>query len=144
MALKDIDELAEQLRYIAKEDELDYIKEGKNDYEKQNRFMKFWEKKDPSPGTKRNEIMQEYYKRIRGADKLFSTTYTPGWKTDMGMVFIIYGQPDNVDRHPYEMDSKPYEVWDYYSQNKQFVFIDNTGFGDYRLATPIWDTFRYR
>lgn len=144
MALKNIDDLADQLRYIAKDDELDYIKEGKNDFEKQKRFISFWDKKDPSPGTKRNEVMQEYYKRIRAADKLFSTTYTPGWKTDMGMVFIIYGQPDNVDRHPYEMDTKPYEVWDYYTANKQFVFVDNTGFGDYRLVTPIWDTFKYR
>lgn len=143
-AFKDIDKLISQLRYIAKDDEIDYMENGKNEYEKQKRFISFWEKKDPSPNTKRNEVMQEYYRRIRAADKLFSTTYTEGWKTDMGMVFIIYGQPDNVDRHPYEMDTKPYEVWDYYTQNKQFVFVDNNGFGDYRLVTPIWDTFRYR
>jgi GWxTD domain-containing protein len=143
MPLKDIDVLISQLQYIAKDDEMSYMKDGATDTEKQKRFIAFWEKKDPSPGTKRNEVMQEYYKRIRIADKMFSTSYTPGWRSDMGMVFIIFGMPDNIDRHPYEMDTKPYEVWDYYSINKQFVFVDDTGFGDYRLITPIWDTFRY-
>ena len=143
IALKDIDVLIDQLQYIAKDDELDYMRDGKTDIEKQKRFLDFWKKKDPSPNTKRNEIMQEYYRRLLNATKLFSTTYTPGWKTDMGMVFIIFGEPNNIERHPYDMDAKPYEIWDYYEDNKQFVFVDNTGFGDYRLITPIWDTFRF-
>jgi GWxTD domain-containing protein len=141
--LKDIGELIEQLQYIAKDDEMTYMRKGKTDTEKQKRFLEFWKKKDPSPNTKRNEVMQEYYKRLQNANKLFTNAYTPGWKTDMGMVFIIFGPPNNIDRHPYDMDSKPYEVWDYYQDNKQFVFVDNTGFGDYRLITPIWDTFRF-
>jgi hypothetical protein len=61
----------------------------------------------------------------------------------MGMVYVIFGEPSNIERHPYDMDQKPYEIWDYYDINRQFVFLDNTGFGDYRLITPIWDTFRY-
>jgi GWxTD domain-containing protein len=141
--LKEIDLLVDQLQYVAKEKEIDYIREGKTDAEKQKRFLEFWQKKDPSPGTKRNEYMQEYYIRVIIANKNFSTTYTQGWRTDMGMVFIIFGQPNNIDRHPYEMDTKPYEVWDYYELQKQFVFVDNSGFGDYRLTTPLWETFRY-
>lgn len=141
--LKDIGDLIEQLQYIAKDDELDFMRDGKDDAERQRRFLDFWKKKDPSPNTKRNEVMQEYYKRLATANKMFKNTYMPGWKTDMGMVFIIFGPPNNIDRHPYDMDSKPYEVWDYYQDNKQFVFVDNTGFGDYRLITPIWDTFRF-
>ncbi len=141
--LKNIDELIEQLQYIAKDEELDHMRDGKTDVEKQKRFLDYWKKKDPSPNTKRNEVMQEYYKRLMNANKFFSTTYTPGWKSDMGMVYIIFGEPSNIERHPYDMDTKPYEVWDYYGENKQFVFVDNTGFGDYRLITPIWDTFRF-
>ncbi len=61
------------------------------------------------------------------------------------MVFIILGSPDNIDRHPFEYDSKPYEVWQYYDLNHSFVFVDETGFGDYRLTTPLYgDLFRYR
>lgn len=141
--LKEIDLLVDQLQYVAKESEIDYIREGKTDSEKQKRFLEFWKKKDPSPNTRRNEFMQEYYKRVILANRSFSTSYTQGWRTDMGMVFIIFGQPNNVERHPYEMNSKPYEVWDYYNINRKFVFVDNSGFGDYRLTTPIWDTFRY-
>lgn len=143
LPLKDIDILVEQLQYIAKSDELDYIRDAKTESEKIKRFLDFWKKKDPSPNTKRNEVMQEYYRRVNAANKFFGNVYSQGWRTDMGMVFIIFGEPNNIERHPYDMDAKPYEIWDYYNDNKQFVFIDNTGFGDYRLVSPIWDTFRF-
>jgi GWxTD domain-containing protein len=143
LPMKDIDILIDQLQYIAKDDELSFMRDGKTDAEKQKRFIDFWKKIDPSPLTKRNEVMQEYYRRLKTADERFSTSYVKGWRTDMGMVYIIFGQPDNIDRHPYEMDTKPYEIWDYYNLNRQFLFIDNSGFGDYRLVTPIWDT-RFR
>ena len=61
------------------------------------------------------------------------------------MVYITLGPPNNVDRHPFDYDAKPYEVWEYYDQNLQFVFMDETGFGDYRLITPMYgDEMRYR
>lgn len=144
MALKDVDQLIDQLQYIAKDEELTYMRDGNSELERQKRFLEFWKKKDPSPNTKRNEAMQDYYRRLNIANKLFSTVYSKGWRTDMGMVFVIFGEPSNIERHPYEMDSKPYEVWDYYNLNKQFVFVDNTGFGDYRLVTPIWDFYRFQ
>ena len=62
-----------------------------------------------------------------------------GWKSDMGMVYIIFGIPNNIEQHPFEIDARPYEIWSYYDQNRQFVFIDYTGFGDFRLQNPIWD-----
>jgi hypothetical protein len=61
------------------------------------------------------------------------------------MVFIILGSPNNVDRHPFALESKPYEVWQYYELNRTFIFVDETGFGDYRLVTPMYgDDFRFR
>ena len=139
MSLNNIDELIAQLQYIANEKELDSMKDAKTISEKQKLFVEFWKSKDPSPNTKRNEVMIEYYKRLSYANKHFATSFREGWKTDMGMVFIIFGMPSSVDRHPYEMDTKPYEVWDYYEINREFVFVDETGFGDYRLITPIYD-----
>lgn len=144
MALNDIDVLIEQLQYIAKQKEMDLMKAGKTKAEKEKRFLDYWKSKDPTPQTKRNEVMNEYYKRLFYANKHFSTTYRDGWRTDMGMVFIIFGSPSNIERHPYDMDNKPYEVWDYYDLNKEFVFVDYDGFGDYRLITPLWETFRYQ
>ncbi len=144
VTIEDIDKAIAQLRYIANPDELDYIEEGKTEAEKTKRFIEFWKKKDPSPGNEENEVFEEYYRRVAYANESFSS-YSEGWRSDRGMVFIILGAPNYVERHPFDYDSKPYEVWQYYDLNKSFVFVDETGFGDYRLVTPLYgDFFRYR
>jgi GWxTD domain-containing protein len=140
-SIKDIDVSIEQLVYIAKDKELDHIKEAKIPEEKQKRFFEFWKKRDPNPNTARNERMERYYARVDYANKHFKH-YTEGWRTDMGMVFIRFGQPSNVDRHPFDSDSKPYEVWSYYRLNYSFVFLDQTGFGDYRLVEPLGEVWQ--
>jgi len=138
ISAKDLDEAVSQLIYIATTTEFDKIKDAPNNEEKLKRFIQFWKSVDPSPRTPRNEIMIEYYNRIKIANERYSH-YVEGWKTDMGMVFIIYGNPSVIDRHPFESDSKPYEIWTYYDINRQYIFVDYSGFGDYRLTTPIWD-----
>ncbi|MDP3581631.1 MAG: GWxTD domain-containing protein, partial [Ignavibacteria bacterium] len=55
---------------------------------------------------------------------------------DMGMIYITFGPPSNVERHPLDSDAKPYEIWDYYEINRSFTFVDETGFGNYRLINP--------
>ncbi len=139
-SLNDLDEAIEQIRYIAKDDELSALKDAKTYDEKQTRFLEFWKKRDPNPNTPRNERMEEYYQRVEYANKHFGH-YQPGWRTDMGMVYLMFGPPSNVERHPFEIDSKPYEVWTYYDINYSFVFLDDTGFGDYRLVTPLWEVY---
>ena len=136
--LKDLDLAISQMIYIASSDEIDKIKSAKTNEEKKRRFIKFWKDNDPSPNTPKNELMNEYYARVKIANQRYSH-YFDGWRTDMGMVFIIYGNPTNIERHPFDMDQKPYEIWQYYDLNREFTFIDETGFGDYRLTTPIWD-----
>src|SRR5205085_1590654 len=120
--LTKIDELIEQLQYIAKGEEMDWMKAGSSVQERQKRFLDFWKSKDPTPLTKKNEVMMAYYQRLNYANQHFSTVYTKGWRSDMGMVYIIFGMPSNIDRHPYGMDSKPYEIWEYYELNRHFVF----------------------
>jgi GWxTD domain-containing protein len=141
LSLTNLDAAIDQMRYIAKDNELDYIKSAPNLEEKQKRFREFWKKRDPTPGTEENELMEEYYNRVDYANKHFGH-YIDGWKTDMGMVYIILGSPSSVDRHPFEYDSKPYEIWYYYERDRRFVFLDETGFGDYRLITPIGDIWQ--
>ncbi len=139
--IKDIDLAIDQLQYIAKDKEMEHLKEATTPEEKQKRFVEFWKKRDPNPNTPRNEKMEEYYAKVEFANKNFKH-YTDGWRTDMGMVYIIFGPPSNVDRHPFDVDSKPFEVWSYYDLNHQFVFVDQSGFGDYRLTTPIWEVWQ--
>jgi len=139
--IKDLDLAISQIQYIAEPKDMDHINAATTPEEKQKRFLEFWKKKDPNPNTPRNEKMEEYYQRVEFANQNFKH-YIDGWRTDMGMVFIIFGSPSNVDRHPFDIDSKPYEVWSYYELNHQFVFVDESGFGDYRLITPIWEVWR--
>jgi GWxTD domain-containing protein len=142
MTVVDLDLAVEQMQYVADKDKLDEMKEAHPD-RKRDLFSEFWKKKDPTPTTERNELMEEYYNRVEYANKHFSH-YVEGWRSDMGMVYIIFGSPSNIERHPFDIDAKPYEVWTYYEQDRQFTFVDQSGFGDYRLLNPIWDIQRTR
>lgn len=142
--IKNLDKAIDQMIYIATASEIDVIKEGKTYQERLENFLNWWKKKDPTDNTQENEVFNEYYRRVEYSNRNF-THYTEGWRTDMGMVYIILGAPSNIDRHPFDYDRKPYEIWEYYELNRRFVFVDNTGFGDYRLTTPLYgDTYRYR
>ena len=131
----DLDKAADQLLYIASPEEIDFIEEAENYNEKLDRFLAFWDKKKPNPRIDENPILYEYYRRIEYATKNFKGM-GEGWRTDMGMIYITFGPPSSVERHPFDSNSRPYEVWDYYELNRSFVFVDQTGFGDYRLLNP--------
>jgi GWxTD domain-containing protein len=133
----DFDLLIDQLRYIAREDQIRELKNAPEE-KREELWREFWESKDPTPGTPQNELKKEYYRRIRYANENFSSFGQNGWKNDMGAIYIIYGPPSEVERHPYEFTSKPYEIWWYYAINRRFLFVDENGFGDYRLYYPDW------
>ncbi len=142
ISIADLDIAIEQMQYILDRDKVEEMRKA-NSEKKKEMFADFWKKKDPTPETERNELMEEYYSRVAYANKHFGH-YIDGWKTDMGMIYIIFGAPSNIERHPFDIDSKPYEVWTYYEISREFVFVDVTGFGDYRLQNPIWDLQRTR
>jgi len=142
ISIADLDVAIEQMQYILDRDKIEEMRKA-NSERKKELFADFWKKKDPTPGTERNELMEEYYSRVAYANKHFGH-YMDGWRTDMGMIYIIFGAPSNIERHPFDISSKPYEVWTYYEISREFVFVDVTGFGDYRLQNPIWDLQRTR
>ncbi len=138
MTITDIDRAIAQLRYVARETELDSIRAGATEEERRTRFLAFWKKRDPDPQTPRNELMDEYYQRVAYANNNF-TTFSEGWKSDRGMIYIRLGAPEQIERHPFDINARPYEIWYYYTQNREFVFVDESGFGDYRLRYPTTD-----
>ncbi len=142
VSIMDIDRAIDQLQYVAYRDLIDALKAASPE-SKKDRFLAYWKQKDPFPATAENELMEEYYSRIDFANKNFGH-YQEGWRTDRGMVYVVFGPPNNIDRHPFDIDSKPYEIWTYYNLNRTFVFVDYNGFGDYRLQNPIWDTWMPR
>ena len=108
--------------------------DGKRDYLRQ-----FWAKRDPTPGTPRNEEQEDFYRRISEAQRRYGeggAGRVPGWRTDRGRVFIKYGPPDDVLSRPQAGATGPYEVWKYTRVRAlKYVFLDQTGFGNYAL---IW------
>lgn len=137
--ISDVTEAVEQLAYIAKGKEIEWIRSADSDAERARRFLSFWKKRDPTPITERNERMEEYYFRIAHANREYGN-FAKGWQTDRGQVFVLYGEPDYITRHSYSFGaSKPYEVWTYNSFGRRFIFVDRTGVGDFELLVPIWD-----
>lgn len=137
--IADLEGAISQLRYIAKDREIRAIREAPTPEERFRLFQSFWDKRDPTPGTRRNERMEEYYFRVAYANRNYGRFSNNGWNTDRGEVYIRFGEPDFVDRHPYNYGDRPYQVWYYYRIGRRFIFVDETGFDDFQLLVPIWD-----
>lgn len=137
--LQDLDTAIAQLRYIARDSEIRAMRNAASPAERMRLFQEFWDRRDPSPGTRRNERMEEYYYRIAYADRTYSRLRNAGWSTDRGEVFVRFGEPDFVESHPFNYGTKPYQVWYYERIGRRFIFVDESGFGEYRLLVPIWD-----
>lgn len=140
--IPDLNEAIRQMRYLMMTNfitnkEYDQIMNSSEEM-KRKVFTDYWQSIDPTPRTKRNEIMDEYYHRIEIANQRFGS-YKTGWETDRGMVYTIFGPPDDEENHTYELSTKPYIIWYYYSMNRQFVFMDYSGFGDFQLTQPVLD-----
>lgn len=135
MVKNDYKTAVNQLVYIANSSEIKRLKDIPKDI-RVDEWNKFWESKDPSPDTPENEIKDEYYKRIAYVNQRFSIPNKAGWRTDMGMTYIIHGEPDDIERHPFDIDTKPYEIWYFYKPRRRFLFIDARGYGEYELQYP--------
>jgi GWxTD domain-containing protein len=131
---RSLDEMIEQMSYIAYGDDLKKMSNATGE-EKEKLFQEFWDKRNPVPNSRENPLQNEFFKRVELANHQFSFTKTPGWKTDRGRVYIIYGAPDNVDKSSSSSGMGNYEVWYYNDLRQKFVFYDQYGFGDYRLVS---------
>ncbi len=133
--IRNTDSAIKQMKYILSNDERKALKEAKKD-RKEDLLYSFWKDRDPTPNTEFNELMEEYYERVDYVNEHFSS-WQPGWETDMGMVYIMFGPPDEIRRtNPSMSNSSTYIIWSYFGINKEFIFRDQNGFGDFRLDNP--------
>ncbi len=125
----------DMVRYISSRAEIAQFKTVTGVEAKRKLLFEFWNKRDEDPATPGNDQKTEYFKRVDYANEHFKAGFKEGWKTDRGRVFIVYGPPDEVERHASEVDTKPYEIWSYNSiqGGVQFIFGDRSGFSDYIL-----------
>ena len=129
--------VSEEVPYIITDIERDAFKGLKTDEEREKFIEQFWERRNPSPGSAENEFKAEYYRRIAYANEHYASG-KPGWKSDRGHLYILYGPPDEIDSHP-SGTPYPHEEWIYRSieglgNNVKFTFEDRKGTGNYPLV----------
>lgn len=140
--LNDLAKAIRQLIYVADQVDIDMINSGTTEADKLAQFDDFWKRLDPTPATVRNEAFEEFYDRIEQANQRFKS-YTEGWLTDMGRVYVIFGEPLQVDRFSTQSGMSVAVRWTY-PNNLMFTFEDSSGFGDFRLRTPLPAGAKYR
>jgi len=135
-SIKDMDQAIRQMRYICSEEEIRRL-QTELPSAKEEAFIRFWNESFPTAGETINGKMVEYYHRIGYANDHFSNS-REGWATDRGHVMALFGIPTEVERQVSDDRSVTYEIWFYGHLNRRFVFVDEYGFDDFRLATPVW------
>ncbi|MEW6506206.1 MAG: GWxTD domain-containing protein [Bacteroidota bacterium] len=102
--------------------------------QKYNALFEFWDKKNPDRQYQYNNLMNEFYKRADSAMINFSNLANQiGAKTDRGKIYIQFGKPDDVKRE-YKSADSVVEIWYYKDLQKEFIFTDRTGLGNYILS----------
>jgi GWxTD domain-containing protein len=143
--------LDEDVRWIISDEERAAFKQLSNDEERDQFIEQFWLRRDPTPDTAENEFKEEHYRRIAYANEHFAAG-VPGWRTDRGRMYIMYGKPDEIDAHPSggfyqrpaeegggETSTFPFEVWRYrylegIGQEVEIEFVDPCMCGEYHMT----------
>ncbi len=143
--------LEEDVVWIITDEERAAFKQLSNDEERDNFIEAFWQRRDPTPDTEENEYKEEHYQRIAYANEHFAAG-VPGWKTDRGRMYIVFGKPDEIDSHPSggtyerpmdegggETSTFPFEDWRYryiegIGQEVIIEFVDTCMCGEYHMT----------
>ena len=143
--------LDEDVRWIITDEELSAFKKLSNNAERDTFIEGFWQRRDPTPDTAENEYKEEHYRRIAYANEHFAAGM-PGWRTDRGRIYIMYGPPTSIDSHPMggpyqrsaeegggQTETFPFEVWRYrylegIGQEIEIEFVDDCGCGSYEMT----------
>ncbi len=143
--------LDEDVAWIITDEERQAFRQLSNDEERDQFIEAFWQRRDPTPDTEENEYKEEHYQRIAYANEHFAAGI-PGWKSDRGRIYIMYGKADEVESHPsggtYERPTEegggststfPFEQWRYrylegIGQEVIIEFVDTCMCGDYHMT----------
>ena len=141
----------EDVSYIISNEERTAFKQLKTDEEREQFIESFWLRRDPTPDTIDNEFKDDHYERIAYANEHFASGI-PGWKTDRGRIYIMYGKPDEIESHPsggtYDRPIEegggttstfPFEIWRYryiegIGNEVLLEFVDPSMSGEYRMT----------
>jgi GWxTD domain-containing protein len=154
--LKELDQqyrqwLNEDVVYIISPEERQAFLQLDTNEEREQFIEQFWLRRSSNPDLPDNDFKEEHYRRIAYANEHFASGI-PGWKTDRGRMYIMWGPADEVDSHPtggtYDRPMEegggstttyPWETWRYrymegIGENVIWEFVDPSGSGEYHLT----------
>jgi GWxTD domain-containing protein len=137
--------LQQEVVYIISSKEKDIFLRLDTDRERKIFVEAFWRIRDPNPSTPENEFKTEHYRRISYANRMLGRD-TPGhgWRTEMGRIYIILGEPNSVERYENETEVRPTIIWFYQGKVEMglpnsfnVVFFRQEEFSDWEIYSPI-------
>ena len=136
IAVASFDQMLDYLRYFGMGERIRALRDTPREGQA-SAWAAFLRETDPVPGTPENEAIRDYFARLEVANERFRGEGLPGWLTDRGRVLIGLGEPDQI----YEQGIADLSqrgrtmIWQYNRYRTQLVFVDQTGFGRWRLTT---------
>lgn len=141
----------EDVTYIITPEERSSFLKLQTNEEREEFIEQFWLRRNPDPDSPENTFKEEHYRRIAYANEHFASGI-PGWKTDRGRIYIMWGPPDEIDSHPAggpyertpqegggETSTFPFEDWRYrylegMGNDVNLEFVDPSMSGEYHLT----------
>src|SRR6266705_666510 len=151
LSVEDKKWLNEDVRWIVTDDERKAFMQLSNEEEREQFIEAFWQRRNPNPDSEDNEFKDEHYRRIAYANEHLPAGI-PGWKTDRGRIYIVFGAPDEIESHPSggsyqrpmeegggETSTFPFEDWRYryidgIGQEVIIEFVDSCMCGEYHMT----------
>src|ERR1700724_3055144 len=143
--------LNEDVVYIISPEERNAFGQLATNEEREQFIEQFWLRRSTNPDLPDNEFKEEHYRRIAYANEHYASGI-PGWKTDRGHMYIVWGPPDEIDSHPtggtYDRPQEegggstpkyPWETWRYryiegIGQEVMIEFVDTCMCNDYHMT----------
>lgn len=135
LAITSFDDMLSYLRYFALPEQLQPLRAAAP-ADRGRAWIAFLRSTDPDPTTPEHEALRDYFIRIEQANQRFREEGGPGWLTDRGRVFITLGDPDQIyDQGQNDIAQRGrVQIWEYTQYRSQLVFVDQSGFGRYRMT----------
>lgn len=152
--------LDEDVRYLIADQERVEFAKLSTDQQRDAFVVAFWEHRNPNPGAEENAFKEEHYRRLAYANRHFAAN-VPGYKTDRGRIYIVYGPPTSVDRHysaagsakagnlvdvhpiPYDWELWHYRYIEGIGQDVAIKFVDTCGCGQFQIPVEKDDLKKY-
>jgi len=143
--------LTEDVTYIISPDERNAFLQLDTNEEREQFIEQFWLRRSSNPDLPENDFKEEHYRRIAYANEHYASGI-PGWKTDRGRMYIMWGPADEVESHPtggtYDRPMEegggststyPWETWRWrylegIGENIILEFVDPSGSGEFHMT----------